>query len=202
MSEGHDAGGEHFLGEVERLLGAFGGWSASERAGRAARERSRTRSLVAQAAATGTWEGLLVNLAERAAPVLVAVGGERLNGRLVGVGHDFCVLQHAGGWPVMLASAHIEALTPDAGPPGAAVSRAPTPGVVPAGARRAPIDMSLAAALAALADERAPVTVRVGAETIEGDLVSVGEDLLSIAVGSARQLTHAPLATLAWCRLR
>lgn len=199
MSGDYEAEGEHFLGEVERLLGAFGGWWASERANRAARERSRTRSLAAQAASTGTWEGLLVNLAERGAAVLVAIGGDRLNGRLVGVGHDFCVLRHTGGWPILVASTHIDALSPDTEPAGAPGLAS---GMMPAGERRAPIGMSLAAALATLADERAPVTIRVGAEMIEGDLVSVGEDVLSLVVGSARQLTHAPLAMLSWCRLR
>ena len=194
-SSGGRGSGEHFLDEVEKLLGAFGNWSASERTGQAARSRSRTRSLAAQAASTSTWEGMLVELAERGGPVTVSVGGGHLSGQLVGVGRDFCVLEQAGGWPVLVASARIDAASPAQGAAGG-------PGLVPAGDRHPPVELTMSSALAGLADERAPVTVRSGAATVEGDLVAVGEDVLTISTGPARQMTHVPLGSVSWCRLR
>jgi hypothetical protein len=177
----------------ERLAAAFERWAASERITEAAASRRRWRSLSEQASASATWTGVLLDLAERAEPVVVCIGADRLTGRLVGLGPDFCVLEQAGGRPAVVRSAAVCSLSP------AETRRSETP----AGQRFPALELSLASVLEALAGERAPVVVHCGGAPIEGELLSVGSDLVTLrADGQPRRLTHVPLGALTWCELR
>ncbi len=178
---------DDFLAELAR-------WSAGDRAARAAAERSRTRALVDQSAATATWAGLLVDLAEASAEVTVAMGEVRLTGRLVGAGRDFAVLEGHRTRPVLVRIDAITALTP------AAASGAAT---APGGRRRPALELTLADVLDALAGEQAPVTVRSGAEAVSGSLVACGRDLITVrAEGPARRPVYVPISGLAYVELR
>ena len=179
---------------AEELLSAFSRWAADERVALAAAERSRIRSLRVQSAKSATWVGLLVDLAERSAVVSVTAGGTRLTGCLVGVGRDFFVLEPAAGRPVLVATQ--SATSVSAAPEEPASSRA-------GGDRRPALDLSLLSAFDALAEERSPVAVCAGGTTFEGELLSVGEDVITLRTMTAQRRTvHLPAASVAWCELR
>lgn len=167
-------------------------------------ERSRTRSLQDQAAATATWEGILVDLAEAACEVTVSVRwGRKVIGRLVGTARDFVVIEGRRGAPVMVRTAAISAVAPSAAAPsvpgpsgGAVVGR-------PGGRRRPPIDLDLAGALDALAAERAPIVVWVGAESFTGWVASCGEDVLTVrAEGAGQRPLYLPMESVVCVELR
>jgi hypothetical protein len=75
---------------------------------------------------------------------------------------------------------------------------------VPTGARRPSLDMSLAAALSMLVDERAPVTVvTTSGEETSGRLVALGDDVVTIqADAPARWPAYVRLGALGLCELR
>jgi hypothetical protein len=181
-------------GAGEELVAAFVRWAADQRAGMAAANRARERSLRDQAAATATWVGVLVDLAEQAAPVTVVVAGQRRSGRLVGVGRDFCVLQGEHGRAALIRLPEISQLWPD-------IRALDEP---PAGDRSPSIDLPLISALALLADERSPVGLISGGglETV-GELVAAGDDVLTVRTAPpARRLVYVPLDSVAVCELR
>lgn len=188
---------DDFLAELAR-------WSAAEKVGRSVAERSRTRSLQDQAAATATWEGILVDLAEAACEVAVSVRwGRKVTGRLVGTARDFVVIESRRGAPVMVRTAAISAISPStavasaAGPSAVAVSGRP------GGRRRPPIDLDLAGALDALAAERAPLVVWVGAESFTGWVASCGEDFLTVrAEGAGQRPLYLPMESVVCVELR
>lgn len=194
--------------DPDGLLAELARWSAHDKAARAASERSRTRSLVQQSAAAATWTGVLVDLAEGQTEVTVWLGaGAKLAGCLVGVGRDFVVLERgaggrAGGGPVLVRSDAVAALVPT-----------PSPGAIrrgPGGERPAPLELTLAGALDALAGEEAPVTVRAGTDAIAGSLVASGEDVLTLRPGGvgaaggagAGRLVYVPVRAVTWVELR
>ncbi|HET9078120.1 MAG TPA: hypothetical protein VFN68_14380 [Acidimicrobiales bacterium] len=195
-----DGGGRHPAGgfaEAE-FLAALTGWAAGQRVAGAAAARARLRALSESAAGSATFTGVLVDLAERAADVTVSVrsGPEaRLSGRLVGVGRDFCVLEQPDGRPVLIRLDAVATVAPNA--PSA-------PGHIgPAGDRAAPLTLSLVAALAELAAERAPVRLATGSERLDGELASVGDDVVTVRVGrSPGRLVHVAVGALRWCELR
>ncbi len=179
---------DEFLADLAR-------WSAAERATRAASERARTRDLVEQSAATATWSGLLVDLAETASEVTVWLdGGRKLGGRLVGTGRDFVVVEGRGRRPTLVRTGAISALVPAGG--AAAVER-------PGGRRRPGLDLSLAAALDGLAADASPVTLYSGTDTVTGVLVACGEDVVTLrADGADRRPVYVPLGRVACVELR
>lgn len=173
------------------LLGELARWAAAERTAGAAALRRRTRSLTDQAASTSTWSGLLLELAERACEVTVTLPGTQLVGQLTALGRDFCVLEHRAGRAVLVASGAI-----------CSVARADGP-VVPAGDRRPSLDLSLAGALDFLAADRTPVCVRTAGSNVEGTLISVGDDVITVRTPSpTRRLVHVPFVSLRTCQLR
>jgi len=176
------------------LVAQFARWSAGERASRAARGRIHERTLREQAASGATWAGSLVDLAEAGSRISMSIGGRRLTGTLEAVGADFCVLIRAGRRPLLARLDRVSAVWPD--PP--ARSRAP------AGSRFPSLRLSMAAAMALLAEDRAPVTLAVaGGHHISGDLVGVGEDVLTVRErdGSERS-TLVALENVEYCELR
>jgi hypothetical protein len=178
----------------DELVAAFARWAASQRTVSAAASRARERSLREQAAASATWTGTLVDLAEQRALVTVAVMNQRRRGRLVGVGRDFFVLDAEGSGRAHLISLNaVSALWPDG--PNAGFS---------AGTRRGALDLTLIMALGLLAEQRAPISVLTGAgiETA-GELLTVGEDMLTLRTEAPpRRLAFVPLSAVARCELR
>jgi hypothetical protein len=177
----------------EELVAAFARWAAQDRARSAATDRARQRSLGDQALSTATWTGILVDLAERGAGVTVSLGGNRCTGWIVGVGRDFCVVEQAvRRRPALIPLSAISYVSADQ--PG---------GAMPSGDRPTGLDLSMAAALAALAEERVPVALRVGGDEVEGEVIGVGEDVVTLRANApAGRLVHVPLAAVTFCEVR
>jgi hypothetical protein len=175
------------------LVAQFARWSAGQRADDAARSRSRERSLREQAVSSATWSGALLDLAEARSAVTVSVGSARLSGTLEAVGADFCVLR-AGRRPVLVRLARLVTVWPEARAP-----RHP-----PAGSRFPSLELSMAAALSMLAEDRVPVTLRLtGDQFVSGDLVAVGEDIVTLREPEgARRSALVPLEAVEYCELR
>lgn len=177
-------------GGLSAALATFVGDAVADEAAGA---RSREAFLRRTAAEEGTFAGVLVDLAERGTPVLVAgVAGRRQRGALAAVGTDFVVLRTAEGEEVLLAHRGISSVTPEAGATDMAGHRAVT------------VRVDLAEALAVLAEERPRVLlVTVGADGgVAGELRAVGRDVVSVRLeGSDRRTAYVPLANLAEVRL-
>jgi hypothetical protein len=185
----------------EDLLAELARWSATDRAARAASERARTRDLVDQSAATATWSGLLVDLAEAGTDVTVWLeGGRRVTGRLVGTGRDLIVIEDRSGRPVLVRTGAIDALAPNGEGDGPPSSQRSGP---PAGRRRPATDLSFAAALDALAAEGSPVKLHSGTEVVTGRLLAAGEDVVTVrSDGAGRRPVHLPLDRVTYVELR
>jgi len=136
---------------------------------------------------------VLVDLAEQAAGVVVAVGGIRCTGRIVGVARDFCVLQPASGRPTLIALGAISALWPQQ--PG---------GRGAAGDRRPGLTLSMAGALSALAEERSRVVLSLAdGGQVEGEMVAVGEDVATLRTEPpSRRSVYVRLAAVTCCEVR
>lgn len=181
-------------------MAAFARWAASERASSAAAGRTRERFLRERAEATATWAGLLVDLAERRATVSVAAGSRRVTGRVAGVGLDFCVLEPTGAGAAVVPFAGMSSVRSE----GASSPVSTCAGSSPAGDRRGALELSFAAALATLADERALVALGSGdGDTLAGELVSVGEDVVTLrGPEPTRRLVYARLSSVRIVELR
>lgn len=174
------------------LVRALARWAADQRVVEAAAARAQERSLREQAGAAATWAGVLLDLAEQGAEVVLSVAAMRRTGWLVGVGPDYCVVEQRGGRPAILSMSAITSVTP-APSVGASAS--------PAGDRAPVLEMSFAAALGALADEQTPVGLWVGpGDRIEGELIAAGQDV--VTVRSATRTTHVPVRAVLMCELR
>ena len=101
---------------ADELVAAFVRWAADQRVSAAAADRARERMLREQAGAAATLVGVLVDLAERAVPVVVSAAGERRSGRIAATAGDFFVLD-AGGHarPSLVVTGAIAAVWPAAG---------------------------------------------------------------------------------------
>jgi hypothetical protein len=177
----------------DELVAAFARWAADQRAVSAAGSRSRERSLREQAAASATWAGTLVDLAERGAPVTAVVGHQRRSGRIVGVGRDFFVLDTRSIRSALIVLSAVDAVWPDQ-----------TASPLPASDRNGAIDLTLMMALALLAEERAPVCLITTSGTESaGNLLAAGEDVLTVRTEAPnRRLVHVPFSAVAVCELR
>ncbi len=176
----------------DELAAAFARWAASERVAEAVRDRSRERRMREQSAAAATLAGILVDLAERAAAVVIGVGEHRCSGRVVGVSRDFCLVEQLNGRPAIVPLAAVSSVAPEGPVPAA-----------PAGDRNPVLTLSLVSALAAMAEDRAPVVVRAGADRIEGELTSAGEDVVCLRTGPpARRILYVPVGSLTYLEVR
>lgn len=189
-SAGEDRPAEDSVGDD--LVAQFARWSAGQRAAEAARSRSLERSLRDQAVSSASWAGTLVDLTEASSPVTLCVGAARLSGILQAVGSDFCVLKGPRR-PVLVPIARIAAVWPEA------TTHAP-----PAGGRFPTLELSMAAALSMLAEERAPVTVKLaGGHQVSGDLLAVGEDVITVREPEGRRRSAlVPVEAVEYCELR
>ena len=150
------------------------------------------RSLRTVAEAEATFVGIAIDLAERGVAVAVRTSAGRTHrGRLVGAGRDFLVLEDPARPPVVVATAAIGSLRPQ---PAAGVGSVRDV----AGARPAPLDVSLPGLLARWAAERPRVQVTPnGDEPITGELRAAGLDVVTLRLdGPARAVVHVPIAAL------
>jgi hypothetical protein len=176
----------------EDLIMAFTRWAGDERIGDAALGRSRQRRMSDAISASATWAGVLLDVAENALQVVLTIGSRRLSCRIVGVGVDFCVTESEASPPAIVAVSAISALAPSPQARGSL-----------AGDRPPPIGLSFAAALAALADERLPVAVWSGDVRIEGELLLVGQDVVSLRTAApSRRLVYLPADRITVCEMR
>jgi hypothetical protein len=150
---------------------------AAVRSRRAAREgRDRARELA-------TWVGALRDLAERSATVQVHTTSDVApTGDLVSVAADLVVLRVHGGGVTVVARAAITGLGVVA--PGTGARAA-------AGDRTAPSDQALLTVLDRWREDDAPVhLVTRGGDSERGRLVTVGEDIISLATSAGT--LHVP----------
>jgi hypothetical protein len=167
-------------GLADRLVA----WVAAARVGEAAAARSREGFLRRTAGEDATFAGVLVDLAERGAPVLVATtAGRRHRGVIQAVGADFCALRTAEGRDIVLAHRGIASVRPD--------GRLGT-----TGDRVVEVPVGLAEALAVLAENRPRVLVvplgagvDSGDRGLAGELRSVGRDVVVLHLDGADQRT-------------
>lgn len=159
----------------------------AERARAAAADRRARGWLARLDAEQATFAGLLVDLAEQHAEVVIEVAGQgRCQGRVDAVGVDHVVLAgRAHRW--LISWSAIATVRPTRSELAHATPRR---GGAPAG-------QPIMEALRGLVAERTPVTVRgVGGDPTEGQLVAAGADLITVRTASGA-LVHLPLHGLA-----
>ena len=175
------------------LLGRLAAWASEISADAAAAARSRERWLRQAAEEEATFAGVLLDLAERRAPVVV-VGraGRRHRGVVTAVGGDFVVVKVVDGGDVLLSLGGIASVRPE-------------PRAIPApGDRPVTVDIGLAEALAAVAADRPRVLVvtMADADGLAGELRTVGRDVLTLRLdGSDRTPAYVPIASVVEVRL-
>lgn len=179
---------------MDDLLRRLGAWQAAERVAQAAAERTQSREMLERAASTGTWTGLLVDLAETATLVMADTGGYRVSGRIVGVAKDFVTFEATSGRPTLVRIDALVSISPVSD--GAAARRGR-----PAGARVAPLAMTMASVLDLLWDESAPVTIRTASSSIHGVIVAVGEDLVSLRPAGKEHSAHVRSSAIICCEI-
>ena len=170
---------------IDRLLGELAAWSAEQRADEAARSRTVARSLRRQAMESATLAGTCVDLVETGAQVLVQIaGGHSVRGTAAGVGQDFLAVRGPRGLTLVPFPA-VASVRPLDGSNRAA-----------SGDRR-PRQRSLMQLLAVAAEDRPRVRVVSAGEAVVGDLVAVGEDVLSVRVeGGPPSTVYVPAASI------
>jgi hypothetical protein len=150
--------------------------------------RSRAHWLSRQAAAEGTFSGILRDLAERGRPVVVHLHNGRLHrGVATVVGADFVVVRAPTGRDVAIALAAVASVRTLPG------ERATT------GDRFVPATTTLAEMLSALGEERARVLV-IGLDprqAVGGELRAVGRDRLTIRLGGDGGTAYVALDSVA-----
>ncbi len=137
---------------------------------------------------------MLLDLAERGSDVSVStVGGRRHHGSILVIGADFLALRLTTGPELLLTLAGV-----------GSVRTAPLadPAV---GERMYPTDLRLADVLMELAADRARVLLvpADGAESVAGELRSVGRDVVTLRTdGEPPATAYVPLGTIAEVALR
>ncbi len=168
-----------FVSELRRIL-------ADANAEDLVVDRNRQRWLRQIAEEEATIAGVLLDLAERQASVLLrTVVGRSHRGRLVAAGGDFVVVREGQAPPVLVTHAGLSSVRPiEVG------------GRDTAGSRAAPLKASLAATMMVLATERPRVQViTAGNEHLVGGLRSAGTDVVTIRLESPDRMdAHVPTA--------
>jgi hypothetical protein len=150
----------------------------------AARSRSRARWQHQFAIEEGTWRGLLCDLAETAASVVIDTDlGRRLQGIVVAVGSDFITMTTTAGGHLVLATGGISAVHLGAG------QRGPIGRPVPSN------QTTLRELLAELAVDKPTLTWHLTERTsVTGQLVGVGRDFVHLRVeGTPPTTSYLPL---------
>ncbi|HEX2851397.1 MAG TPA: hypothetical protein VHN98_12625 [Acidimicrobiales bacterium] len=154
----------------DALYGELRRWVADAHAEDAAHDRARLRVLRQIGEEEATFAGIILDLAERGGPVTIRTAAGRVHrGRVVALGRDFVVVREGELPPVFVALSAAVAVRPVPSDRSAAI----------AGARRPPLEASLAAVLAGLAGERPRIHLAVAgdAQVIAGELRAVGSDV-------------------------
>ena len=175
------------LGGGDDLTEALHRFAAEAQVGEAAAGRARQRWLEQQAAEETTFAGVLADLTDRGRPVLVhTTAGRRHRGRLQVLGVDFVSISTDVGSDVLIA---LRAVT--------SVRSQPRDGAAHSG-RAVSVDLSFAAAVAALAGDRPRLAVATTDETtVNGELRAVGQDVLTLRVdGDTRANVYIPLGAV------
>lgn len=143
----------------------------------AVRARVQERALRERAAELASWVGTLRDLAEREVGVVVLSGSGRAHrGVLVAVAEDFVAMRLPAGQVVALARDAVSSVRPE---PGAASMPA-------MGDRERAQDRTLLELIDRAAEERRRVAIAVAGATdvVQGVLVGVGEDVISLRLDS------------------
>jgi hypothetical protein len=162
------------------LLAELESWVATSSADAAVDGRRRSRGLAAQAAEEATLAGLLLDLAERGALVVITTtGGRQHRGAVVLVGQELVVVDTE---PAGVALVRLDAV--------AGVRTAP--GSVPVVGDRPPhLRVGWVEALAVLAVERPRVRAALaGGASWVGELRAVGVDVATIRLDGDAALTY------------
>lgn len=176
---------------VDALTAEFARWAARARVLDAAAERSRQRWLAQQAAESSTLVGLLLDMAERRGEVTLRSPSRAYHGRVAAVGSDFCVVEDVSQLAVILRLSALVGVQP----------AEPAPATTGPG-RRSALSMGLAEALSLLAADRQPVRVATAStETVTGELLSLGLDVLTVGTGAGAASTRARQRRVAWVPL-
>lgn len=168
-------------------------WVADARVDDAARRRSSERWLRQQAEEEATFVGVLIDLAERGASVVVHSGagtGRVHRGRIVLVGLDFMRVEVGGAGDVLVASKVVSSVRTD------------RDGPTVTGDRLASSRLTLAEMITGLAAERerALFVPAVGADPLCGTVRSVGQDVVVVRLdgegGGNSGFAYLPLASV------
>lgn len=171
-----DGGPGDLVDDIER-------WLAEQRADAAAASRARERWLRQAADEEAVVAGILLDLAERAATVVLqGVAGRTHRGVVRAVGEDFVALRTGNG-DVLLPFDAVTAIRAEGAP-------------VAGGERAHALDVSFAEAVAAVGGDRPRVLVvaRDGSG-MSGELRAVGRDVATLRVAEAT--SYVPLASVA-----
>ena len=157
------------LGGTDAFARSLERWAADAVVDEAARQRARQRWLRIQAEEEATVAGALVDLAERARPLVLDVGDHRLRGRVVGVGSDFVAMHTDRDQDVLVRIGAVEVVRAEPGERDVV------------GDRTVLVDVALAAVIGPLAADRPEVMVRTRSGTVvRGELRSAGTDVLRL----------------------
>jgi hypothetical protein len=149
-------------------------WAADAIVDEAARSRTRARWLRVQSEESASFVGTLLDLAERAEPVVVDAGGQQVLGPLVGIGGDFVVVRVPMAGRTAEVLIRIDAIDVVRAAPGA---------VEVHGDRAALLDVQLGAVLGPMAADRPTVVVRTTqGVSVRGELRTAGTDVVRVLV--------------------
>lgn len=161
----------------------------NQRVSDAAESRRREVWLRRQAAESGTFSGVLRDLGERRALVVVSIGQRhQVRGVIRTIGTDFVSLRTpgVGAYLVMLGAITSVRAEPDT--------------TASIGDRVVQVGATLGAVLAELAAEHPTITVHTsGGDRVEGELRASGLDVVSLRTGGAT--TYVPLEAVSHCSL-
>jgi hypothetical protein len=171
--------------DFDALVAAMGRWAAEKRAGDAAGPRNRVGWLRRQAAESATLAGVLVDLAERAAPVRLETLSGTYEGRVEVVTTGLCALRRPAGGVTLVALPAVTALR--------------GPDVLATGDRTPAVELDMAGALSALSADRSKVTVALpGGTEVTGVLEAVGIELVCLQGDSGSVLVALDSVTACW----
>jgi hypothetical protein len=176
----------------EDLLARLDRWVATAWTAEAAASRSRQRWLRQVADESATFAGMLLDLAERGAPLVVqGRGGRRHRGTVLAVGADFAGLRTEGGVDLLLAFSGIASVRSDGG------------GLTPSGDRIATFELGLAEAIAAVGSDRPRVLLvtTADADGLSGELRAVGRDVVTLRLDGDGSTIYVPMASIAELRI-
>lgn len=165
-------------------------WVRESKVREAAGARSRERWLLQQGQEAAELLGVLADLVERAASVVVRVaGGREHRGRLGTVAHDFVAVHGASTHTTLVALDAISVVVPLHDPVGR--ERV-------AGEPRQTSSQSMAGVLSIMAGDRAHLRIGLrDGQTMAGELRAVGVDVLTLRVDAEPAgLAYVPLASI------